>query len=100
MGCTKVNQNCQDLNIDIPQNSCHTLMHLVFRDMGIYPMPGSNHLSGATALVFDLQAIQKAQDAGLLVEEATLARLEVLEEQDMPEGTAGWLHSMLLLGCC
>lgn len=54
--------------------------------MGIYPMPGFNHLSGATALVFDLQAIQKAQDAGLLVEEATLARLEVLEEQDMPEG--------------
>ena len=67
--------------------------------MGIPPMPGSNHLCGATALVFDLQAIQKAQDAGLLVEEETLARLEVLEEQDMPEGTAGWLHSMLLLGC-
>jgi len=31
------------------------------------------------------KAIQKAQDAGLLVEEATLARLEVLEEQEKKE---------------
>lgn len=36
LGCTKVNQNWQDLNIDIPQNSCHTLMHLVFRDTDGY----------------------------------------------------------------
>jgi hypothetical protein len=45
-------------------------------------IPRSSFLPSFSKGTQPWQAIQKAQDAGLLVEETTLARLDVLEQQD------------------